>query len=488
MADYWRDAAHSVKYIDYVKDEKISAANIKKYLSQSDDIIFSPFSFGGTGAFLCCVDGLVKDATIDENILGPFYRIDAFIHCKSQKKAVELIENGFINHASYTKADKLEEVIDGILSSNFVIVFEDESTAFVFDVKGFEKRSIDEPDNESVIKGSKDGFTEPIRLNTAIIRRHLRSHNLVIKQYQVGKIAKTTLAVVYMNNIAPEKLVAEVIGRVEKMDVNAIISMGQIEDALDGDEKAIFPKMLYTERADKLCANIMNGKVGLLIDGYPVSYIIPSNLAMFMQAPEDYSDKYAYASFVRVIRYLCLAVSLLVPSLYLAIVNYSCEILPSKLAESIMQAKYGVPFSPFVETFAMLIAFEILIEAGLRLPNGIGQAVSIVSGLIVGESAINAKLVSPAVVMVTAIAGITCFVLPYQDFANPMRVMRFGMMIAAQAAGLFGIGIALVYTIIYFNSVESFSLPFLAPFSTGTAASWFKDTLFRRKSKDESKA
>ena len=480
MNNYWKSADEARIYKNKAQeDEIITVEGVKKYLSHSDDIVLNPFFFGGTGAHICCIDGLVNDATIDENILSAFHKIDAFKHCTSQKKAVELIEKGFVNHSSYRITDSMKALIEGILSANYALIFENEGKAVIFDAKGFEKRSIEQSDSEAVLKGSKDAFSEPIRVNTAILRRHIKSNNLVIRQINIGSEATTIIAIAYMKNMAEPDLVEAVEKRIKSINDGAIVSAGQIEAALDGFEHSIFPKVLYTERADKLAANILNGRVGVLIDGYPVSYICPSQLAMFLQAPEDYSDKAFFSSFIRFIRYLCLALSIFTPALYIAIVNYDCEIIPSKLAMSIMESRQGVPFEPFVEVIIMLIAFEILIESGLRLPKGIGQTVSIVAGLIIGEAAIEAGLVSPAVVMVTAISGVTVFVIPYQDFEKPIRIIRLIMLIFAQLGGLFGVASGFILLLLYLNSIESFSLPYFAPFSSDSIKKWLKDTIIR---------
>ena len=480
MDAYWLDAEHSIRYREEIENTAVNAERIQAYLQQSDDFITSSLHFGAVTAHLFCIDGLVKDSVVDENILSAFHELDAFKTCKSEKEAVKLIESGLVNHTSVKKVGSLKAAVEGILSANFVMVFNACRCAFVFDVKGFNARSIEEPESEGVIKGSKDGFTDPIRLNTAIVRRHIRSHHLVIEQIEIGTVSKTTVALIFMQNIANPSLVQTVRERITGADITSLVSLGQLEKAISAKQFALVPTVMHTERADKLCANVLNGKVAVLTDGYPVGFITPANLAMFMQAPEDYAASPLYASFVRIIRYICLAVNLLLPALYIAVANFSCEILPAKLAQSIMQAKFGMPFSTFTEVVLMLIAFEVLIESGLRLPNGVGQAVSIVSGLIVGDAAVSAKLASPAVVMLTAIAGITSFVLPYQSLANALRVIRFGLVFATAAGGLYAVGIGITILIFYFNSIENFGLPYLTPFSTGSVRTWVQDTFIRR--------
>lgn len=480
MDEYWLSEEQNIRYNKTIEPVPVQGKLIRAYLEQSDDFVASAISFGAVSADIFCIDGLVKDSVVDENILSAFNEMEQFQKCRSEAQAVKLMEQGFVHHASVKKVGSLSAAIEAILSANFVIVFNACRCAFVFDIKGFNARSIEEPESESVIKGSKDGFTEPIRLNTAIVRRHIRSHALVIKQVEIGTVSKTTLAMVYMKNIARAQQVQAVEQRLKASSITALTSLGQLEKALSAAQYSTVPTVMHTERADKLCANVLGGRIAVLADGYPVGFIVPANLAMFMQAPEDYAAAPIYANFVRIIRYLCLAVNLLLPALYIAVANFSCEILPDKLAQSIMQAKFGMPFSTFTEVVLMLVAFEILIESGLRLPGGVGQAVSIVSGLIVGDAAVSAKLASPAVVMLTAIAGITSFVLPYQSLANSLRAIRFGLVLAAAAGGLFGLAVGVTAVIFYFNSIENFGLPFLTPFSTGGFASWWQDTVIRR--------
>lgn len=485
MDRYWLNEEQSIRYRETIENAPVSAERIRSYLSHSDDVIASVLAFGNVQADIFCIDGLVQESIVDENILSVFNELEVFRKCKTQRQAVGYIESGFVHHAGVKKVGSLRAAIEGILSANFVMVFDSCRCAFVFDVKGFHARSIEEPESEGVINGSKDGFTEPIRLNTAMLRRHIRSHQLVIHQEQIGTQAQTTVALVYMKNIADGAQVEAICRRLKAVTLPALTSLGQLEELLSAKHYRVIPTVMHTERADKVAANVLGGRVAVLADGYPVGIITPANLAMFMQAPEDYASQSLYAGFVRLIRYACLAVNVLLPALYIAVANFSCEILPAKLAQSIMQAKFGMPFSTLMEVVLMLIAFEVLIESGLRLPNGVGQAVSIVSGLIVGDAAVSAKLASPAVVMLTAIAGITSFVLPYQSLANALRVLRFALVLAAAAGGLFALAVGITVIIYYFNSIQNFSLPFLTPFSTGSMLSWWKDTVIRRQSHAE---
>ena len=344
----WQDAQEALRYTEDIAPARVSAAGIEAVLGGNDDFVSSV---------------LHKDLLIDQNILGTLLSTPCFVGCKSEKKAIKLIAEGHVPHASFQQTQALKTAVEGILAANFVLLFDKAGCAFVFDAKGFEARSIESPESESVVGGSKDGFTEPLRMNTAIIRRHIRSHQLVIHRLEVGSVAKNSVALVYLKNAASPALVEAVTERLEQAQFEGIVSPGQIETALSGNASRLIPTVLSTERADKLCANLYNGRIAVLTDGYPVAFITPACLAMFMQTPEDYASSVVYASFVRLIRYCCLLINLFLPALYIAVANFSCEILPAKLAQSIMQAKYGMPFSTLTEVFLMLIAFEVLIEA-----------------------------------------------------------------------------------------------------------------------------
>lgn len=243
---------------------------------------------------------------------------------------------------------------------------------------------------------------------------------------------------------------------------------------------SIFPQIKYTERPDRLCASIMEGRVGVIIDGFPSAYIIPSVFNMFFQSPEDYSVNYFMGSFIRMMRYICAVIMLVLPAFYISITTFHQEMIPTELTISIIKSKEGVPINTFMEVILMLIAFEILMEAGARLPKTIGQTVSIVGGLVVGDAAINAKFVSPAVVVIVAISAISGFVSPSQDLSNSLRLCRLFLVIASSIAGLFGLTVGVILIIYYLASIETFGMPYLIPFSSNGGKDLLKDTIIRR--------
>ena len=283
----------------------------------------------------------------------------------------------------------------------------------------------------------------------------------------------------YVEGIVNKSTLQMVKDRIDNIKVPSIVSVGDFEEHIVDRKYSIFPQTIATERPDKVAANLIEGKIAILIDGFPTVYITPAVLVMFMQATEEYNINYFISSFTRVLRYICLFVSILLPALYVAVTTFHQEMLPTTLAESIIQSKQNVPLPAFLEIIIMLVAFEVLLEAGARMPKTAGQTVSIVGALIVGEAAVNAQFVSPAVVVIVAIAAICGFVISNSDLANSVRINRMLLVIAASIAGFFGLSIAIIALFYYMASLESFGVPYLKPFAGNRGKNILWDTVFR---------
>ena len=318
-----------------------------------------------------------------------------------------------------------------------------------------------------------------LRVNTALLRRRITSPKLKFIETTVGKTSNTLVSVAYLEGTADGELVNTVIEKLKGIEIEEVVSTASIEEHITSHPYSIFPQTIYTERPDKLAACISEGKIGLFIDGYPLGYVIPAVLNMFFQAPEDYSQNYLTASILRCIRYIAALITVLLPGLYVSTLTFNIEMLPAKLALSIIKSKEGVPFTTIIEVLFMLIAFEILIEAGVRLPKTMGQATSIVGGLIVGDAAISAKFVSPAVVVVIAIASICGFLMPNQDFANSLRLLRFTGVLMAAFAGIYGMSLGIILLLYYFAGLKTCGVPYMLPYAAADGKNLGKDTLFR---------
>lgn len=460
--------------------EEIDARYIKELFSKSGDVLVREIYTAEhkIPIYLFCVDGLVNSTLLDETILKPVANNRYVQECKTQEELYEALFSGLAYHGYATKITDMDKLIQGVMSGMAGLIFQKIKKAIIFDVRGFDKRSVSEPSEEGVMKGAKDSFIEVMRSNTALIRRRIRSRYLVIEQTTIGRVNRADISIAYISNIVDMDLVNRLKRYLKKIDIDNTPTPGFIEEFIIENRKSVFPQVMYTQRPDRCSSNLTDGRVALIIDGIPFVYILPCQLPMLMQSPDDYAQNYFVSSCLRVLRYLSFILSLVLPGLYIAITTYQHQMLPIELALSIQNAKVNVPFSSAVEVFGLLLAFEIIIEAGLRLPKTVGQAMSIVGGLVVGQAAVSANLISPAVVIVIAVTGIAAFTLPNQDLANAVRVIRFIFAILATFAGFFGLVVGITFLILHLCSMDNYGIAYLSPFVDAEHKT-HKDTLFR---------
>ena len=421
------------------------------------------------------INQLVNKNLVDEAILRPLS-----IHLNEINGSQDMInklKEGSIYHIDYEILIDSKKIISKILEANYVLVCE--NIAFVFDVKGYTLRSVEKPESESSSKGAKESFIESYAVNVSLIRRRLQTEKLKVLNKVIGSETPTNISIMYVDGIAKKELIKEVINRVENINIPSLVSSSDFEEHISSRKYSLLPEIIATERPDKVAANLIEGKVVIAIDGVPNLYIMPAVFAMFMQAPEEYSINYFVSSFIRILRYVCLFIAMLLPALYIAITAFHQEMLPTTLAESIIASKQDVPLPTFLEIIIMLFSFEILLEAGARMPKTAGQTVSIVGALIVGEAAVNAKLVSPVVVVIVAASAICGFVIPNQDLSNAVRIGRAGMVLIGSVAGLYGISISTIALVYYLCSIESFGVDYLKPFVANKGMNITADTIIR---------
>jgi len=462
-------------------EEEIKTEVLKQKLSASMDIIFNEVSLEEGRKFtVVFVDGMINSQMVDNFVIKPLIQETELKEAQNDKDLIDLIMLGTVYHCQRKVRDKLSDCYGDLLTGSVVLVFDDSKKAITFEIKGFEKRGVSEPTNENVLKGAKESFIEVLRINTALVRRRIPSSDLIINQLKLGKRTSTAVSVVYFDGIANQSIVDEVKKRLEKINIDGIVSPGVIESFLIDSKFSIFPQVLYTERSDKFCANILEGRVGIIIDGFPLAMIEPVDINSFLQAPEDYSENFIYNSLLRVMRYLCALASMILPAFYVAMTTFHQEMIPTALAGTIIQTKEGIPFDSYLEVLMMLVAFEVLLEAGMRLPKSVGQAVSIVGALVVGQAAISAKILSPGVVIVVAAAGIAGFASPSQDFANTIRVLRLVLVFCSMSSGLYGIGIGLTLILYHLCDIEVFGVPYMSPFASNEGKEMLNDTIIRK--------
>ncbi len=448
-------------------DGPITPSNIEKLFSGCDDFTSRYITAGGTdiSLFACWLDGTVSGSEVSEQILRPLTDPVRFGGAKTPADIEALLDRG---SAYANEMQRLEET-DGLVSAlsygYCALVFD--GKALAFQVKTDQHRTIQEPSVEKSVKGSKDAFVETLRVNTTLVRSRLRTPKLKLSQTIVGRKSHTDAAVMWMENVADPALVEDVKQRLDGLDVDGLILPEILDSGLVSSPKSPFPQLIHTERPDKFAACMLDGRVGVLVEGIPVGFIAPASLPEFMKTNEDGAQHFLAASFIRILRWAALFITLLLPAFYIAIAMYHAEMIPTKLLLSVIESKQSVPFSTSAEVMGMLLAFELLQEAGLRLPNAIGQTVSIIGALIVGQSAVDAEVISPIAVIVVALAGIAGYTMPSQDLGTALRLFRFLLALAAVAAGMFGLVVGATFIIWHLCSIESFGRAYVSSSLTG---------------------
>lgn len=434
---------------------------IRDVFTDCDDFIVRELSCNGLRLYAYAIDGLVASAFASQYIIRPI--TDHLVGTTVQ----ELFQNalsGQIYNCVAKPCKDLQDVIMKLVNGFCVVLFPG-AGAIAFEVRTGEKRSISSPTVENTVKGPKDAFTETVRTNTSLLRRHLRTPQLRLYGTVVGSRSLTYVVVAWIEGVTDPELVSRMKLRLGGIKGKDLLTPAAVEEHVTGARATPFPLLQYTERADKFAQGLLAGRVGLLVDGLPLGYLAPVDLGYLMYSPEDYSIDSLSAACIRGLRYAALLLSLLLPAFYIALAVFHQEMIPLPLLRSIIESRQSVPFSAVTEVVALLIAFELLQEAGVHLPKSIGQSVSIIGGIVVGTAAVEASLISPAALIVVSLAGICGFALPNRDFAEAVRLCRFALALLAAGAGLYGLTVGVLLLIIHLSGVDSLGNAYLAPFS-----------------------
>lgn len=386
---------------------------LRQVFENCSDIVFRPIIIDSQNKILFIyIDGLVDTKVVEQVVLKPMMFEGLPSGVKSVDSVGEIIQNQLIAVSQVKTISKVREVIEAVLKANIVILTEGESQALVADLKGFEKRGIEEPAAEISVRGPRDGFTETIRVNTSLIRRRIRSQKLKMEPYSIGELSQTDVVIAYIEGIAPDSVLDEVRQRVKRIQIDGVLESAFIEEFIEDQPFSPFPQIQNTERPDAVCASLLEGKVAILVDNTPFVLIVPMTFWTGLQAAEDYYERSIYTTFVRWIRLILINISLFLPSLYVAITTFHPKLIPTNLLISIAAAREGIPFPAVIEALMMEFLFEGLREAGVRLPKPVGSAVSIVGALVIGQAAVQAGIISAPLVIVVATTGIASFAFP----------------------------------------------------------------------------
>lgn len=434
---------------------------IRAQFADCDDFTFRQLRCGEHTLFAYGIDGLVSGDTVSDFVLRP---ITDHLRGDSIRDLYENALSGQIYNAVAKPCKDFRDLTVKLVNGFTVVLFPG-AGAIAFETRTPEKRGVSAPTVENTVKGPKDAFTETVRTNTSLLRRHLRTPDLRLYGTVAGEKSMTGVVVVWIEGLTDPDLVARMKLRLSRIHSEDLLTPSAVEDCITGARATPFPLLQYTERPDKFAQGLLSGRVGLLVDGLPLGYLAPVDLGYLMYSPEDYSVDSTSASAIRILRYGALLLSLLLPGFYIALTVFHQEMIPLPLLRSIIEARASVPFSTATEVLGLLLAFELLQEAGIHLPQGVGQSVSIIGGIVVGTAAVEASLISPAALIVVSLAGICGFALPNRDFAQALRLCRFGLSLLAAKAGLFGLTLGAIGLVIHLSRVESLGEAYLAPFS-----------------------
>ena len=368
--------------------------------------------------------------------------------------------------------------MEALLAGFSVLLVEGNTKGLKLGTTGGKVRGIEEPSSEVVIRGPKDSFTESIKTNISLIRRRVRSKDIRIEKFKIGEVTHTDVAIVYLENIANPLLIKEIKERIEEVKTDGLLESGQLEEFIQDETVTVFPQFLNTERPDVVIGNLLEGRVGIIINGTPFVLIAPAQFIQFFQSSEDYYMRYDISTFLRLLRFSVFIISLIAPSIYIALTTFHQAMIPTPLLFGIAAQREGVPFPAIAEALVMEITFEILREAGIRMPRAVGVAVSIVGALVLGQAAVQAGLVSPAMVIVVGITAVASFAIPSFAVATSARLLRFPLMLVSSVFGFYGLTLALIVIIAHLTSLRSFGYPYLSPFAPIQTQD-LKDSLFR---------
>ena len=440
---------------------EITDENVCRVFAQANDFVPRQIKKGDWVLYAYAIDGLVSGGDISQYIIKP---IAELLDGSSMEVLFDRALHGTVYNAVANACTDLDDVALKLVNGFCVVLFPGVG-AVGYEVKTGDKRGPSAPEVENTVKGPKDAFVETVRSNTSYVRRHLRSPDLKIYETQVGRRSLTNVSVVWLKGITNPELVERMKARLDEIDIDGFITPSAVEEYVTGSRATAFPLMQYTERPDKFCRGILDGRIGLLVDGLPLGYLAPADLGSLMESPEDQSRDYLSASGIRILRYAALLLSLLLPGFYIALAVFHQEMIPLPLLRAMIESKQAVPFSTSVEVFGLLIAFELLQESGIHLPQAVGQSVSVIGGIVVGTAAVEAGLVSPVALIAVSIAGICGFALPNRDLAEAVRLWRLILAGTAAVGGLFGVTVGLISLLIHLSGLTCLGVPYLAPFS-----------------------
>ncbi|MDW7651889.1 MAG: spore germination protein [Bacillota bacterium] len=459
-----KDSQHLKKRLQFIQER----------LGESNDVVVREFASSNNKVqfALLYIDGLTDKKLIHDHIIRPIQSdnvVSIYADRLTTNNALTLIKEHISSTSELTEVINLTQALKMVLSGDTALMIDGIETILVFGSRMWQGRTVGEPETEAAVRGPREGFTETLRVNTSLLRRRIRSENLRLETMKAGRRTGTDIVLAYIRDIVNLRTLEELRVRIAAIDTDSILESGYIEELIEDVPFSVFPQIEHTERVDKAAAAILDGRIVVMVENTPFVLMLPTTFFQFIQASEDYYERPYIGMALRFLRLLVLNIALMLPAIYVAIVTFHQEMLPTPLLLSIAAAREGIPFPAAAEALLMEGMFEVLREAGVRLPKTVGQAVSIVGGLVIGDAAIRAGLVSPAMVIVVAATAISTFAIPAFNASITLRLLRFPLIILGAVMGLYGVIFGLLMILIHLSGLQSFGVPYLSPLVHGTA-------------------
>lgn len=430
-----------------------------------DDIIVRPMRLGVKEQVDCLVvyiESAVSNMMLEDSVIGKLLNHLWELDEEEIRRAVE--ENG-LGISDVKELETMEECMAALLAGNAIFFLDGYERALKIGSKGYPDMGVVKADSEKVLRGSKEAFSESAKVNTALVRKRIRTTDLKVEELFVGQQSNTLIALVYMENLAYPNLLAEIKERIGKVPIDSVLDSGIVEQLTADTWYSPFPQFQTTERPDRAAAAVLEGRILLLCDNTPVSLLLPTTMNSLLQTGDDYYGHFEIASLLRCLRYLAVFLAFSLPGLYLAVTGYHPQILPTNLILSMAQARRGVPFPAMIEVLLLEISFELMREAGLRMPGPIGDMIGIVGGLIIGQAAVTANLISPIIVIIDALTALGSFSIPNEELSEAFRLLKYGMIFLCGFFGLYGFVMGWLLLLIHLAGLRSFGIPYLMPFA-----------------------
>ncbi len=439
-----------------------SESYMRRMFSDCDDLKIRKMSLGDNHKVQCLICHI--EVNVSNTMLVALGRLISYLEQLPEDQIGDAIENNAFGLSDAAPYSYMEDAAAGLLSGDSILFVDGYAGAIKITDKGYPKMGVNEGDTEKVVRGSNESFTDSEKANTALIRRRIRSTRLKVKEFPIGVRSHTNVAIVYMEDLAEPKLVEDIYERLNAYEIDGVLDSGVMEQLTEEKWYSPFPQLHSTRRPDRAAMSILEGKVVVLVDNSPLALLLPADANSFLKTTDDYYNRFHMATFARIIRYVSSFFALTFPGLYLATTNFHTQLLPTPLLLSFWQARIGVPFPAALEVLTMELAFELLREAGVRLPGAMGNTIGIVGGLIIGQAAVDANLVSPIVVIVVAFTALCSFAIPNEEFAFSFRILKFVLIGLSAWLGFFGFLIGLFGILVHMASLKSFNVPYLTPY------------------------